>query len=125
MNFQMLLLVSVFGGLGAVLRFVVDTIIKRMKPTIFPISTLVINTLAAFAFGCFVMIVRNVHPDVYTIATSGLLGGFSTFSTAINEIFNLARDKHWTQFVIYLFTAIIVPIVGFILAVYLMGFLPR
>ncbi len=114
MNLVTLITISVCGGLGAVLRFVLDTSIKRaisrMSPTIFPWSTLLINSLAVILFAAALVYVRDVNAQIYALATTGFLGGFSTFSTAMNEIITLARGKHWGEFFVYLLVAVGIPV---------------
>ncbi|WP_418969205.1 CrcB family protein [Alloscardovia omnicolens] len=105
-----LLTISLCGGLGAVVRFVVDTMIKLKTTTIFPWSTLIINTLAGLLFAACVIFVRDYDATWYALCTSGFLGGFSTFSTAMNEIIQLARARHWVDCVIYALWTIALPV---------------
>lgn len=117
MSLGLLLGIAACGGVGAVVRFVLDTVIKRTWQTIFPFSTLIINTLAGFAFACALLLSQNGQSTAYLLITSGFLGGLSTFSTAINEIFNLARDHHWKQSVLYLMLAVLVPVIAIMLGI--------
>lgn len=89
------LLVCVCGGLGAVLRFVLDTVVKSRWNGRFPLSTLVINALASFAAGAVAAALTGgalAEPAHLALAT-GFLGGFSTFSTMINESVTLLGDR--------------------------------
>ncbi|WP_165496237.1 fluoride efflux transporter FluC [Alloscardovia theropitheci] len=117
MDITALLIISCCGGCGAVARFIADTLIKRTHPTVFPVSTLIINTIAAILFAASLVFVRESFGPVYTYMTAGFLGGFSTFSTAMNEIVTLARSKHWAQFISYFIVAIAIPVIALILSI--------
>lgn len=112
--------VAACGGLGAVVRFVLDTLIKRAYSSIFPLSTLIINTVAGFTFACALLLLQHNGETVYVLVSSGFLGGFSTFSTAMNEILNLARERHWKQCIVYLVLAVLLPVVAILLGIVLL-----
>ena len=93
------LMVFLCGGLGAMTRFFVD---KAMSPRLRTESSIispvfVINLVGSFLYGLLIMPVSNpralgVHYNATeevafwcTVITTGLLGGFTTFSTAMVE----------------------------------------
>ena len=82
------LLVCLCGGLGAVARFVLNTSIQRWWSRAFPLSTFVINVIATFCAGVAAAAYASmaVEQSTYLLFVTGFLGGFSTFSTAINEM---------------------------------------
>ena len=106
------LLVCVFGGLGAMTRFVANTSVQRWWNRAFPLSTLVINVLAAFCAG--VAAAAYAHADVgqgtYLLFVTGFLGGFSTFSTAINEMLSLARTRKFRLAAAYIAATVVIPL---------------
>ena len=91
------LLVCLCGGLGAVARFVLNTSIQRWWSRAFPLSTFVINVIATFCAGVAAAAYASmaVEQSTYLLFVTGFLGGFSTFSTAINEMVSLARSCAW------------------------------
>lgn len=107
------LLVCVCGGLGTVARFMLTTSIHRMWNRAFPVSTLVINILATFCAGVAAAAYAYHTVDHYTylLFVTGFLGGFSTFSTAINEAASLARTKRITMAGSYVALTVLLPIV--------------
>ncbi|WP_257639542.1 fluoride efflux transporter FluC [Alloscardovia macacae] len=120
MSVTMLLLVSACGGAGAVARFVLDTLIKRAWPSVFPRSTLTINVLASFFFAAALVFLRNLPIfAVYTLVTTGFLGGFSTFSTAMNEVVTLARGAHWRECCTYAVLSVGLPVLTMLLSIML------
>lgn len=106
------LLVCLCGGLGAVARFVLNTSIQRWWNRAFPLSTFIINVFATFfagvAAGAYYY--GTADHSAYLLFVTGFLGGFSTFSTAINEMVSLARHGRRALAAGYLLATIVVPI---------------
>ena len=84
----MFALICMCGGLGAVTRFVLNTSIQRWWNRAFPLSTFIINVLATFFAGvaAAAYFYQTADHSSYLLFVTGFLGGFSTFSTAINEM---------------------------------------
>ena len=90
--------VCLCGGLGAAARYVCDSVIKASWHKAFPLSTFVINSIAGFLAG--------------VMLATGFLGGFSTFSTMMNESVTLLRGGRITVFVGYVLTSVVVPVMA-------------
>lgn len=96
-----LLVVAVGGGIGAAARFVVDGEIRSRLSGGFPWGTFVVNVSGSFLIGVFstlfFTLVESGMPSgtalVLQLAlTTGLCGGFTTFSTATVESVRLAQS---------------------------------
>ncbi|QGF23919.1 fluoride efflux transporter FluC [Raineyella fluvialis] len=90
------LAVCLAGGVGAALRFVADGWIRSLVSMRFPFATTVINVTGSFVLGL-VTGAAGAHavPAVWSaVLGAGLLGGYTTFSTASVEAVRLllARD---------------------------------
>ena len=107
------LLVCLCGGLSAVTRFVCNTSIQRWWNRAFPMSTFVINVIATFCAGlaAAAYTYQVVPESTYLLFVTGFLGGFSTFSTAINEMVSLARRERFATAGLYLAATVVVPII--------------
>lgn len=90
-----MLLVALAGGVGACLRYLVDLVVTRRAPTSLPVATLVVNVLGSLLLGALAQ--WGTEVDAGWWATSvlgvGLLGGFTTFSTASVELVLLVRRE--------------------------------
>ena len=93
---SLLLFMGVFlaGGVGAWLRFTVDSFIKTRIVSSIPLGTFLINLIGSFVLGMLTgagtLLVENLgsstaHTFTLLLGT-GLLGGFTTFSTAMVEV---------------------------------------
>jgi CrcB protein len=76
------------GGVGAVLRYLVDCGVAAFAGRRFPWGILVVNISGSFALG----LVTAVLPDQLFLLGAGLLGGYTTFSTAMLDTVALWRD---------------------------------
>ncbi|PQZ54569.1 MULTISPECIES: CrcB family protein [unclassified Microbacterium] len=76
------------GGLGAALRYLVDLGVARFAGRRFPWGILLVNLTGSFALG----IVTTALPDAAFLLGAGLLGGYTTFSTAMLDTVALWRD---------------------------------
>ncbi|PRB17349.1 CrcB family protein [Microbacterium sp. MYb62] len=76
------------GGVGAVLRYLVDLGIARLAGRRFPWGILLVNLTGSFALG----VVATALPEGAFLLGAGLLGGYTTFSTAMLDTVALWRD---------------------------------
>lgn len=111
------LLVCCCGGLGAVARFVLNTSIQRWWNRIFPLSTFIINVVAAFLAGiaAAAYFYQTVPYATYLLFVAGFLGGFSTFSTAVNEMVSLIKIRQLGMAVAYFLLTVAIPFLAVIL----------
>lgn len=85
-----LLLIGAAGSVGALLRFVVDTAVMRRMPRALPLGTFAVNVSAAVLLGVLTGLAASTTTTL--IAGTGLMGGYSTFSTWMLETHRLAED---------------------------------
>ncbi|MFG6501890.1 fluoride efflux transporter FluC [Microbacterium sp. P05] len=93
--------IAVAGGVGAVLRLVVGGVIQKASPWKFPLGTAVINVVGSFVLGLVMShALVNAGPAWLAVIGTGLLGGFTTFSTASVDTADLVRGKLWGRAVL-------------------------
>ena len=109
----MMWLLCFFGGIGAMARYVLDVSIQRSWNRSLPLSTLVINGIASLCAGIAMMsyYAQSVDSQTVMLFLTGFLGGFSTFSTAINEVLSLIRKKRFAMALGYGVATVAVPLV--------------
>ncbi|PKV04922.1 fluoride efflux transporter FluC [Bifidobacterium pseudolongum] len=105
------LLICACGGVGAVVRFVLNTSIQRSWRKLFPLSTFIINVLASLLAGvaAAAYTYQTVNYYTYLLFVTGFLGGFSTFSTAVNEMVSLAKSKKLVMAAFYFLVTLVIP----------------
>jgi len=98
MNLTLWKILAIGGGgfIGAVARYLLSTSIQHsIKPERFPIGIFVVNILGCFLIGFLAGLFElnswmNVELRLFVFV--GLLGGFTTFSTYINDTYLLGKD---------------------------------
>ncbi len=93
MNVFEVIAVAIAGGIGAGLRFLIDrAVMRRRHPDRFPLGILIVNVTGSFALGMLVGSGTALMPaTLATIVGTGLLGGYTTFSTVSVESVLLAE----------------------------------
>ncbi len=98
------------GALGALLRFAVDGAVMRRLPRSFPLGTLVVNLSASLLLG--VLVGATAEGTARTIVGSGLLGGYSTFSTWMLETRALVEQRQGRAAVANLLVSVVGGVLG-------------
>jgi len=89
------LAVSLAGGLGAALRLFLDGVVRARVKTTLPLGTLLINVLGSLLLGVITGLTLALWlPEAWHLVLGGgLMGGFTTFSTASVETVRLAQAR--------------------------------
>ncbi|MGH3358324.1 MAG: fluoride efflux transporter FluC [Nocardioidaceae bacterium] len=90
---MIVLLVGAAGAAGAVARFLVDTGVRRVVPTAFPVATVAINVTGSLVLGFLTALERDHLDAVRLVAGVGFCGGYTTFSTAMVDTVRLGRQR--------------------------------
>ncbi|AXL11087.1 CrcB family protein [Microbacterium foliorum] len=88
MNPLVFVAAALAGGVGAALRYLVDLGVAKVAGRRFPWGIFVVNLTGSFALG----VVTAALPDQAFLLGAGLLGGYTTFSTAMLDTVALWRD---------------------------------
>lgn len=85
-----LILVGIGGAAGSIMRYW----LSRMQPLRgVPAGTLTVNVLGSFVLS--LLVFSGVTGSAYYLLCTGLLGGFTTFSTFGFETFRMLEDKDY------------------------------
>ena len=119
MNALTIVLVCLLGGLGSGCRYAVDSLIREYWKRAFPLSTFTINLVAGFFAGVVFELATKGSLDNtwHMLLATGFLGGFSTFSTAINEMILFARKRQLAMAGYYAFASLVMPLTFAVLGV--------
>jgi CrcB protein len=86
-------LVCVAGGVGSALRLMLDGAVRGRVRTTYPVGTTVINVTGSLGLGLLTGAAAHsgLPHDLLLILGGGLMGGYTTFSTASVETVRLAQ----------------------------------
>ena len=109
------LLVFVGGGIGSVLRFVINHLISFTPMT--QMSTLLVNVSGSFLFGiAYSVVAKNSLLSLFLL--TGILGGFTTYSQFTFDLIELNKHSQLTTLV-YFFGTLIFSLFAAILGIYI------
>ncbi|MBP2691229.1 MAG: fluoride efflux transporter CrcB [Muribaculaceae bacterium] len=118
MNWINIAIVFIGSGLGGVCRYIVSRIVQEQVPgALFPWGTFAVNVIGCFLIGLFYGIFDRhtgpaLSPQLRLMLTVGFCGGFTTFSTFINENFLLFQSSSLLIVLAYIALSVLA---GFIL----------
>jgi fluoride exporter len=109
-----IVLVGLGGGLGSVLRWWVGIVVGERYHGKFPLGTFLINVSGTFLIGYLTVLFGVDWHDRYghgmvlnAFVLTGVLGGYTTFSTMQLDAANLAGKRHGVLAASYLFSSVL------------------
>ena len=97
--------VGVFGAVGSWARFHVGGLVAARRPSDFPLGTFVVNLTGGFLLG--LLSGLSVTGDALLVFGTGLLGGYTTFSTWMLQVEVLRRGGRSHLAVTYLVASVL------------------
>ncbi|MEO7833785.1 MAG: fluoride efflux transporter CrcB [Ginsengibacter sp.] len=98
---KILLLVGLGSFIGGISRYLVTVFIQNKFLSTFPFGTLAVNIIGCFLIGIIYGFSDkgSLNPDWRIFLATGIMGGFTTFSSFSNETVSMLRDAlYWPAF---------------------------
>lgn len=98
---KIVLLVGLGSFIGGVSRYLVTLFIQNKFLSSFPYGTLVVNIIGCFLIGAIYGFSErgSMNPEWRIFLATGIMGGFTTFSSFSNETVGMLRDaQYWPAF---------------------------
>jgi fluoride exporter len=96
---NMILLVALGGAMGSIARYLMASRIQAASGWQFPLGTVLVNILGCFLIGIlYVLLVARPDPkhELRALLITGVMGGFTTFSSFSLETVTLALNGNYT-----------------------------
>jgi CrcB protein len=110
------LIVFIGAGIGGALRHLVNVLAAHRLGLNFPFSTLIVNVLGSFLMALIAeyFAFRGHLPQEWRLfLTTGILGGFTTFSTFSLDAFVLAGRGDWFSSSAYVLSSLLLSFAAF------------
>jgi len=106
--------VALGGAIGASLRYLAGLgIVRMLGHTGFPVAILTVNVLGSLLMGVFVVAAAHKGlTHLSPLVMTGMLGGFTTFSTFSLEAVNLIERGDLGQAALYVTLSVVVSILA-------------
>lgn len=115
--------VALAGGVGAACRMLLDGIVKQRARLPLPLGTMLVNVTGSFLLGAVTGLAAELGPWALILGT-GMLGGYTTFSTASYETVRLAQEGRWRAALVNGFGMLLLALVAAWLGLSLAALLP-
>ena len=119
------LIIFAGSGVGGVLRYFIQKFFIDAGFVTFPAGTFIVNIAGCFLIGLFeALAAKNnlLSPEWRLALTTGLCGGFTTFSTFANENINLLHNGDYLYFSFYLILSIVFGLGAVMFGSYVVSF---
>ncbi len=107
---QNILIVGIGGAIGSIARFLLSKLVYDIHPQVFPFGTFLVNLSGCFLIGVFYALAAKgniLSAELRLLLTTGLCGGFTTFSAFAYENIVLLKLGHFTFSFIYAAASVI------------------
>ena len=123
MMFKAILFVGMGSFVGGSLRYVLSKYVHDLLNINFPLGTFLVNIIGCLVIGfCYGAFLSGdvMDNNMRLLLTTGFCGGFTTFSTFINENYDYIKDQHFFLLAFYtslsLFVGLLMLYLGYSLA---------
>ena len=114
--YSKLFFVFVGGGIGSVLRYATNSILRVY--VIGQLGTVLVNVIGSFVFGILVSIGKDRSEYFNLFLLTGLLGGFTTFSQFSYDVVTLQNNRSLYS-IIYILSSVLLSISMELLGIYI------
>lgn len=108
-----MLIAGAGGFVGTCGRFLIGKWSNAMFHGPFPMGTFLVNVVGCFLFGLFFGMLERSHlmtSSENALLITGFCGGFTTFSSFANDMWELGDRGDWTAFALYLGLSVVVGV---------------
>jgi fluoride exporter len=112
--------VALGGAIGSVARYLIGLTVQSRSGLDFPVGTLLVNVTGCLLLGFlagYVLQTAVISPEIRALLTTGLCGGYTTFSTFCYETVTLIQDADWRRATLYVVLSVLgslgATIIGF------------
>jgi CrcB protein len=109
------LVIAIGGALGSMLRFASVSYLTPLFNFKFPIGTFIVNIIGSLLIGVlYVLLVEknNLSPLYRLFFITGLLGGYTTFSTFSLEMLQLWQSGHVINSMVYAIGSVVLGLLA-------------
>lgn len=118
---RIIILVGIGSFLGGICRYLITRYVQIRILSDFPLGTMLVNVGGSFLIGIVFGLASkfSLGPEWRFFLMTGVIGGFTTFSSYSLEIVNLIRGNQFGLAMIYLTTSVLLSVPFTILGLYL------
>lgn len=122
---KLVLLIGAGGFIGSSLRYLISLFVQNKVLTTFPFGTFAVNILGCFLIGAVYALSDrgNLGAEWRLFLATGILGGFTTFSSFSNETVSMLRDAQYGSALLYVGASVILGLLATFFGIFLIKLL--
>ena len=112
---RLLVYVTVGSAIGGAARLLLGMFLQQRTGASFPVGTLAVNITGSFLLGFLVrysIASPAITPELRALLTTGICGGYTTFSTFSFETATLIEDARYERASIYILLSVGLALIG-------------
>ena len=121
---RLLLSVALGSAVGGVARVVLGNAVQARAGSAFPIGTFVVNVSGSLLLGFlmrYTLATPSISPEMRAMLTTGLCGGYTTFSTFSYETLTLIEAGDYRRASLYALSSVVLAVVATLVGVFIAG----
>ena len=122
---KILLMIGLGSFIGGTSRYLVTLAIQNKFLSTYPFGTLAVNIIGCFLIGLVYGLSEkgNINVEWRLFLATGILGGFTTFSSFSNETVSMLRDAQYWQAFSYIASSVIIGLAATFAGILLIKYL--
>jgi CrcB protein len=107
--------VAIGSAVGGAARYLIGLLVQAATGTSFPSGTLVVNATGSLLLGLllrYAVATPAISPEVRALLTTGICGGYTTFSTFTYETATLLEDGDYRRAALYIAASLLLALAG-------------
>lgn len=122
---KILLIIGIGGFIGSISRYLVTLFVQNKFLATFPFGTLSVNIMGCFLIGLVYALSEkgNITAEWRLFLITGMLGGFTTFSSFSNETVSMLRDAQYGFALLYISCSVIIGLLATFFGIFLIKLL--
>ena len=118
---KLILMIGIGGFIGATSRYLLSLFIQNKFLSTFPFGTFSVNIIGCFLIGVVYAISEkgNMGIEWRLFLATGILGGFTTFSSFSNETVSMLRDSQYSYVLLYVSGSVILGLLATFCGIFL------
>lgn len=112
---KMVVLVGIGGFIGGAGRYLVTQYVNKLAPAVFPYGTFLVNVVGCLLIGIFFGVSERftwMNSEWRLFLTTGVCGGFTTFSAFAYENVKLLQSAHYAVFGAYVMASVLTCLIA-------------
>lgn len=121
MNMKLILIIGIGGFIGTIFRYIISIGIQNKFLSSYPFGTFTVNIIGCFLIGIIYALSDrgNISVEWRLFIATGILGGFTTFSSFSNETVSMLRDAQYGFALLYVLSSVTIGILATFAGIFL------